>query len=77
MTEMERVWYLIKERAEGNAERDLLLSVVDARMMVLAVCREIRAKRPAPSALAYLTAELVRLTLEARRWETGNSAATR
>ena len=30
MTEMERVWYLVKERAEDNAERGLLVSMVDA-----------------------------------------------
>ncbi len=75
MTEMERIWYLVKKRAEDNAERGLLVSMVDARMMVLAVCREARAKRPACSALSYLAAELVRLTLEARRWDTGKSAA--
>ena len=68
MTEMEWVWYLIKERAEGYAERGLLVSLVNARVMVLKVCRENHVKRPARSALAYLAAELVRLTLEARGW---------
>jgi hypothetical protein len=59
------VWNRLKDTAATQGQTGYLISMADARFIVLRVCREERAEIPPPDALEYLASELVRLTLEA------------
>jgi hypothetical protein len=67
MSEIERVWDRVKDRAAALAERDVVLDSADSRMLVIQICREERAERPPPGAIEYLASELMRLTAESHR----------
>lgn len=60
------VWDRVKEKATIHGESGCLISMGNARAMVLRICREEQAECPPPDALEYLASELVRLSLEAR-----------
>jgi|GEM_PF-2534744 hypothetical protein len=64
MTAMERVWKRMKTKAIRFAERKTFISEPEAQRAVLTICRGERVADPPPDALAYLTSELVRLSLE-------------
>jgi hypothetical protein len=55
----------IEAKAKTYADAGNLVSMADARWLVLEICREIGQERPSPDSLEYYAAELVRLTLEA------------
>ena len=67
MTEMEKVWRRIKDRAAGYGDASLVISMADARGIVREMCRDELTARtePPPDTVEYLATELVRLTLEA------------
>jgi len=65
-TAMERVWTRMKTKATHFAERKTFISESEAERAVLTICRGERVADPPPNALEYLTAELVRLSLEGR-----------
>lgn len=66
MSAMERVWTRMKTKATQFAERKTFISVPEAQKAVLTLCRREGAAYPPPDALEYLTAELVRLSVEGR-----------
>jgi hypothetical protein len=66
MTAMERVWTRMKIKASKFAKRETLVGLPEAQRTVLTICRRELASFPPPDALEYLTAELVRLSLEER-----------
>jgi hypothetical protein len=63
----ESVWARMRRIARTYASRGRALSIADARMLVLQMCRDENVQRPRPDALERLASELVRLTLEARQ----------
>ena len=65
MSEAAQVRKLMKKRADAHADAGYLVSMADARWLVLEICREAEIDRPPPDSLEYLASELVRLTLEA------------
>jgi hypothetical protein len=62
MTDIDRVWTRLKDRAARYAERHKVLTVSDARFIVIETCREQRTDRPPPNGLERLADTLVRLT---------------
>jgi hypothetical protein len=66
MAEMDRVWKRLKDRANINADGDLLISMGDARRLVSSIYLDECGKRPQAETTEFLARELVRLTLEAR-----------
>jgi hypothetical protein len=61
MTDIDHVWTRLEGRAASFAERKAMLSVSDARMIVIETYREQRAGRPPAEGLESLAAKLVRL----------------
>jgi hypothetical protein len=66
MAEMDRVWKRLTERATMNADRNLLISMGDARRLVSNIYLDECGERPRAETTEFLARELVRLTLEAR-----------
>jgi hypothetical protein len=66
MAEMDRVWKRLKDRANINADGNLLISMGDARRLVSSIYLDECGKRPQAETTEFLARELVRLTLEAR-----------
>lgn len=62
------VWNRMKLTAVIADERDYVISVADAKVIVADICWEEHKEYPPPEALEYLATELVRLTLEAREF---------
>lgn len=67
MTDMERIWERMKTTASRLARRKTLVGEAESRETVLSICRQEKATPPPPEALDYLSAELLRLTLQDRR----------
>jgi hypothetical protein len=68
MNQIDVLWARIKGRAILHAQRGYLATMAEARMIVLQICREENAARPSPDALDRFALELVRLSLQARRF---------
>jgi hypothetical protein len=66
MAEMDRVWKRLRDRANLNADHDLLISMSDARRLVSNIYLDEWGERPRAETTEFLAGELVRLTLEAR-----------
>jgi hypothetical protein len=64
---MERVWERMKTTATRLAKRKIPVGEAESRETVLSICRQEKATLPPPEALDYLSAELLRLTLQGRR----------
>ena len=62
MTDVDRIWPRLKDWAARYAERKEVLTVSDARFIVIETCREERTDRPPPTGLERLADTLVRLT---------------
>jgi hypothetical protein len=64
MTDIDRVWTRIHDRAHVHARENALLSMTDARRIVAFICGEECSDSPPEITMEYLASELVRLTLE-------------
>ena len=65
MTEIERVWERLKERAVRHAQNGDSPSMSDALNIASSICTEECRERPGADAIQYFAAELIRLTMEA------------
>jgi hypothetical protein len=64
MTDIDRVWARIHDRAHVHARENALLSTLDARRIVAHICGEECSETPPDITIDFLARELVRLTLE-------------
>ncbi len=64
MYDLDPVWERLRDRAVLHAHSGVLVSMADARRIVVYLCGEY-AQRPGDDAIENLAGELVRLTLEA------------
>ncbi len=65
MTEIERVWERLKERAIRHADSRAVPNLAEARTVVHGICAEECRELPPVDALEYFAAEFMRLTIQA------------
>ncbi len=70
MTEIERVWERLKERAFRHADSRAVPSMDEARTTVISICADECRERPPVDAIEFFAAEFMRLTIEAYERET-------
>lgn len=70
MTEIERVWERLKERAVRHADSQAVPSIEEARTIVISICAGECRERPPADAIEFFAAEFMRLTIEAYERET-------
>lgn len=63
MTEIERVWKRLKDRAVRHADSPTVPSIDEARTIVISICADECRERPPVDAIEYFSAEFMRLTI--------------